>query len=519
MRRAKLGMLACAVLLALACALPSLAQDAVTLEQAGEIMSAQARKERALLIGVDYFVSKPSTYPSSANNVLAMQAMFESALMPLESLTVPQSPVTTAEQLAQLIKQAFGQAREGDVSYLYLSTHGVYNAESGQDPMLLLSDGETENGLTPRQLEAAFEGIAGTKVLILDACNSGAFIGKGLARMPEEICFLGDDFKVLASSGAQEESWYWSAEEGQDEGIREPQGAFYFTQALTQSLSPASGYPADSNRDGSITLTELYDYLLMNHAASTPQVYPQRDDFVVLRYDVSAPQPTGLDRSPIMDVTFSGTMLSNSSRKLTLEYIATRPTRVAYQIVYQREGKWQFDKAQLIYDEAERFTAYGDQAGAISAGRKVRTITINELDGESYGYVLVQLVTIDQGKLTVHAGRVICVPPATGDMQLTASVPSSFSHSDDRELGIFIGHNYPCALSVAIVDEEERVVYRLCHRMSTRPMQLTPQGTVLYWDGRLKDGSPAGAGAYRVRAQAVMNDVTVTTLSSTFIID
>ena len=81
------------------------------------------------------------------------------------------------------------------------------------------------------------------------------------------------------------------------------------------------------------------------------------------------------------------------------------------------------------------------------------------------------------------------------------------------------GHSYPCALSVAIVDEEERVVYRLCHRMSTRPMQLTPQGTVLYWDGRLKDGSPAGAGVYRVRAQAVMNDVTVTVLSSAFTIE
>lgn len=519
MHRGKLGALVCAALLALACALPALAQDAVTPEQAGKILSAQARKERALLIGVDDFVSKPSTYPSSANNVLAMQAMFESALTPLESLVIPERPVTTAQELARLIEQAFSQAQEGDVSYLYLSTHGVYNPESGQGPMLLLSDGETETGLTPKQLEAAFEGIAGTKVLILDACNSGAFIGKGLAQIPDEVCFLGDDFKVLTSSGAQEESWYWSAEEGRDEGICEPQGAFYFTQALTQSLSPASGYPADSNRDGSITLTELYDYLLLNHAASTPQVYPQRDDFVVLRYDVSAPQPTGLARSPIMDVTFSGTMLSNSSRKLTLEYIATRPTRVAYQIVYQREGKWQFDKAQLIYDEAERFTAYGDQAGAISAGRKVRTITINELDGESYGYVLVQLVTIDQGKLTVHAGRVICVPPAAGDMQLTAFVPPAFTHSDGRELSIFIGHSYPCALSVAIVDEEERVVYRLCHRMSTRPMQLTPQGTVLYWDGRLKDGSPAGAGVYRVRAQAVMNDVTVTVLLSAFTIE
>ena len=68
-----------------------------------------------------------------------------------------------------------------------------------------------------------------------------------------------------------------------------------------------------------------------------------------------------------MDVTFSGTLLSGSMREITIEFIAMRPIRVAYQIVYQRGGKWEFDKAQLIYDEAERFTAFGDRAGAVSA--------------------------------------------------------------------------------------------------------------------------------------------------------
>lgn len=519
MRVGRLCTLFCvlAFLFALAPALAGSASDAVTQDEATQIVHAQSRSEYALLIGVDHFVSRADTYPSSTNNVNAMQEVFQGALNPFRSIIVPPDPVTTVEQLTALIQKTFGAAQEGDVCYLYLSTHGVYDPASGQEPMLLLSDGQTENGVTPAQLEAAFDGILGTKVLILDACNSGAFIGKGLPSLPEEVHFLGDDFKVLTSSGALEESWYWSVDD-QNEAGTAGQGSFYFTQALVQSLSAAYGYPADQNRDGCVVLSELYEYLVLNHAASTPQVYPQSDDFVVFRYDASQPLPTGLARAPIMDVTFSGTTLSRTSRQITIEFIAMRPVRVAYQVVYQRDGKWEFDHAQLIYDEAERFTAYGDQPGAISAGRKVRTLTLGELDEGVYGYAMVQLVTIDQGKLTVHAGRVISIPPDTADMTLTASVADTFNPSGGRELSIFIGHEYPCALSVSILDEEEQVVHRLCHRQSTRPMQMNPEGTVLYWNGRLKDGAMAEPGVYRVRAEAVMNDTTVTVLSSAFTI-
>lgn len=285
--------------------------------------NASVRRERALLIGVDDFVTQPSAYPSSTNNVYAMQEMFQSAATPLEKIMVPAEPVSSVEQLTELIRRVFGGAEAGDVSYLYISTHGLYDPENGVEPALLLSDGETENRLTPKALEAAFDGISGTKVLILDACNSGAFIGKGMTEWDEPPCFLGDDFKVITSSGAREESWYWSA--GEDEPQNDRQGAFYFTQALCDALSAACGYPADQNHDGSITLKELYDYLLLNHAASTPQVYPQNDDFVVFRYDLSEPLPTGLSRSPIMDVTFSDLILDRDSREITIEYIAMRP--------------------------------------------------------------------------------------------------------------------------------------------------------------------------------------------------
>ena len=148
--------------------------------------------------------------------------------------------------------------------------------------MLLLSDGETECRLTAAELEALFTDIPGTKIILLDACYSGAFIGKGMRKQPETVCFRSPEFKVLTSSGAMEESWYWNGREDQ------AQGSFYFTQILTQGISPRWNYPADQNRDGSVTLSELHRYLLKNHGASTPQVYPQEDDTVVFDYDPDA---------------------------------------------------------------------------------------------------------------------------------------------------------------------------------------------------------------------------------------
>ena len=471
------------------------------------------RRERALLIGVDEFVTQPSAYPSSTNNVYAMQEMFQAAAEPLEKILVPDAPVTSAQQLTELIQRVFGGAEAGDVSYLYISTHGLYDPENGVEPALLLSDGQTENHLTPEELEAAFDGISGTKVLILDACNSGAFIGKGMTEWDEPPCFLGDDFKVITSSGAREESWYWSA--GEDAKQEERQGAFYFTQALCDALSAGCGYPADQNHDGSITLKELYDYLLLNHAASTPQVYPQNDDdFVIFRYDPLDPLPTGLERSPIMDVTFSDLVLDQDSREITIEYIAMRPVRVAYQLVYRREGRWEFENAQLIYDDSERFSAFGDQEGAVSAGWKQRTLRLDELADDAYGYALVQLVSIDRGKLRVHAGRVLCVLPEEEPPAPTVEISGSFAPETGRELAVFVGHTSPCTLSVAILDEEGQVVERLCHRRSTRPMGLA--GTTLYWDGKQRDGSPAPAGTYRVRTQIHWKGQTLSVESETF---
>jgi hypothetical protein len=356
-------------------------------------------------------------------------------------------------------------------------------------------------------LEEALSRVAGVKVVLLDACYSGAFIGKGMRQRPARPYFQSEDYKVITSSGALEESWYWNASMSAADGAF-PQGAFYFSQALSQGLSPRYGFPADLNRDGSVTLRELYDALLDTHAASTPQVYPQEDDFVVFQYDPASVSAD--DRSPIGDVTFSESEAAGEGATLELEYTAFRPVRVAYQVVRRQGNVWLFDEAQLLYDNVEQYTAFGDEPGAVTAGRKVRKLQLNLAKGQDSGYILVQLLSLENDKLVVHAGKVVAIPPASGDPQLFVETGEQLVTGAGEELSIYVGHACPCALSVSIVDENGNTVRRMCHKQSTRPMQMDPEGSVFYWDGRDRNGAMLTSGQYRVRVICTLGGLTYT---------
>ncbi len=463
---------------------------------------AEARQNRALLIGMDLFVTLDSTYPSSANNVQDMYRALLHSAIPFAQILTPDEPVTTVQALGKWIQKAFGEADADDCNTLYISTHGAY--DDAGNMALLLSDGVTESRLTAAELEALFQGVSGTNILLLDACYSGAFIGKGMREPPPAAAFQNGNFKVLTSSGAMEESWYWN---GRSDGA---QGSFYFTQILTQGISPLWNYPADGNRDGSITLAELTRYLLTNHGASTPQVYPQEDDTVVFAYDPDA-ELSG-DRSPVVDITFSDDLIT-ADQSLTLAFTALRPVRVAYQIVYRRDGRWQFDEAELVYDEAERFTALGDLAGAILPGRKERTITLQNGDDDLYGYVLVQVLTLENGALTLQTGHLITVTPPSGALSLSASAPERFTAGEGAEMPIFVEHSLPCALGVTVVNSAGESVRRLCYRSPSRPLSIVPDGSCFYWNGRGADGAFVPEGDYRVLVEAWIGDALFTAQS------
>ena len=187
---------------------------------------------RALVMGFDSFLSQPSTSPSSANNVNQVAEALSGGAMNLNQLITHLDDIASVDAFAQAVAEAFDGATEEDVSYFYISTHGVWErGMANGDLQLLLSDGVSEVGITAREMRRIFDTVPGTKVLFIDACRSGAMLGKGM-HAPFENVFQGEDYKVLCSSGGAEESWFWA---GNAQG-----GALTGAGLVISSLTPTT---------------------------------------------------------------------------------------------------------------------------------------------------------------------------------------------------------------------------------------------------------------------------------------
>ena len=214
-----------------------------------EEITADGRVNRALLVGCDRFLTQTDTTPSSRNNVLRMADALSGGTLNMQTIVTHEDGLPSSAALVALIRKTFADADADDVSYFYISTHGLWNTAVNGLMTLLLSDGESEEGITAYELRRVFDTIPGKKVLLLDACHSGAMIGKGVEKSFENL-FAGDNYYVVCSSGGEEESWYWSGEVGGERLA----GAGYFSGALADALSRTGSFGADENRDGVITL-------------------------------------------------------------------------------------------------------------------------------------------------------------------------------------------------------------------------------------------------------------------------
>lgn len=137
--------------------------------------------DRVLLVGCDNFVSQVSTAPSSANNVTQMMSVLSGGDLDPVTMVTRRNDLYSKEALERLILETFADADEDDVSFFYISTHGLWKQGQANGSMtLLLSDGVREDGITASELKETFDQIKGTKVLIVDACHSGAMLGKGV---------------------------------------------------------------------------------------------------------------------------------------------------------------------------------------------------------------------------------------------------------------------------------------------------------------------------------------------------
>lgn len=451
---------------------------------------------RALVITSDHFLSMEDMRPCATNNGLAVAAIFNDEWTEKTQTTLLQDTISSFETLEKAIRDAFYDARESDVSYLYISTHGVLAEES----YLILSDGIGEYPLTAAALEALLAPVKGTKVLIIDACHSGAFINKGSSVLSASHPFTGADYKVLTSAGADEQSWFWHTDDADGNALW---GAGYFSEALSLGLSSRGSFSADLDRSGDITLNECYRYLLSSNGASTPRVYPQKDDFVLLRYDLEAFQKANTLPYGMIDGLLLGESLLNfKDPVVSFEFTALRPTKVAYRLIYYKDGHWDFNNADLVYDSFESGGDYGDEKGAISPGRKNRSLRLTPQSEDAHGYVLFQLFSLYEPSPAIHLSSALAVPKMGGDPNMTLTALDSFVPTLGEEMPVHLSHQSPLSISVAIEDEQGETVARILSRDTTRPEQLLDSGSVFYWDGTLKNGLPAPQGLYRGRVTA-----------------
>lgn len=214
----------------------------------------------------------------------------------------------TKTAILQGIASTFSGADDNDVSYFYFSGHGgcgactwgLFTSYICPTDSLLTS---YDNDISINELEIALSAIPGTKVVILDSCFSGGFIGKGKGKITiskEETASFNDEiinvfsqaqskgllttnqYKVLTACHYYQFSWDI------------PPGLF--TKVLVDGCGYDGNYYADiaNDNDTKVTLDEAYEFVkewvpfyefnLGIDNRQDVQVYPEDSNFTIVEY-------------------------------------------------------------------------------------------------------------------------------------------------------------------------------------------------------------------------------------------
>ncbi|MBA7570792.1 hypothetical protein ES695_08655 [Candidatus Atribacteria bacterium 1244-E10-H5-B2] len=222
----------------------------------------------------------------------------------------------TKSNILQEIASTFSDAGSNDISYFYFSGHGMRHENTSYlSPVEVSYFSPLEAYISVNELETALSAIPGTKVVFLDSCYSGGFIGKGREEgnktLEEKLISFNEDvinifsfgeskgllttnrYKVLTACRYSQESWEFEPE---TPGDFDPYGLF--TSALCEGCgydSFSSPYPADDNLDNKVSLHEAYMYIksrveelallyVYSEITQEVQVYPSDSDFTIVEY-------------------------------------------------------------------------------------------------------------------------------------------------------------------------------------------------------------------------------------------
>ena len=263
---------------------------------------------RALCVGVGDYINYGSDddlfappYDVDRIRQILQQCRFGTSNTIFSNIRYLKDWQATKSSILQSISSTFSGADSNDISYFYFSGHGsrVENT-SYVYPADMTSF--INSAISVDELESALSAIPGNKVVFLDSCYSGGFIGKSMGETitsKEKLESFNEDiinifsqaqtkgllttnqYKVLTSCHYYQECWEIQPEEGGN-----PFGVF--TMALCEGCGYSGNYPADSNLDTKVSLQEAYlyvkDWVFSYRFAQDVQVYPNNSAFTIVEY-------------------------------------------------------------------------------------------------------------------------------------------------------------------------------------------------------------------------------------------
>jgi len=276
---------------------------------------------RALLIGVGDYKNFPHFYPvaNETTDLLSPPYDVDRMRQTLEQCKFGSSDSAffiinelkdwsaTKTAIFEGISSTFSGADDNDISYFYFSGHGYLDTGTNisylcpADTSLAI---DINTMISVGELESALSAIPGTKVVILDTCHSGGFIGKGEGEnssVNNKLIDFNNNvinvFSINQSKGFLTTNQYKVLTSCHDfqtclgmASLIYPENSFgLFTMALCEGCGYyifTSPYPADDNEDNKVSLREgyLYTESALELFEQDVQVYPSDSTFPIVEY-------------------------------------------------------------------------------------------------------------------------------------------------------------------------------------------------------------------------------------------
>jgi hypothetical protein len=288
----------------------SYTEDGITKTTSAEIAVGTATQNeivyRAFCVGVgDYIQGSDNDLNAPPYDVdrmrqILQQCRFDTSNTSFSNISYLKDWQATKSNILQGISSAFSGADSNDISYFYFSGHG---SRLGNTSYICPADitSFVDSAISVDELEVALSAIPGTKVVFLDSCYSGGFIGKSIdetitskeklesfnsevinifSQAQPKGLLTTNRYKVLTSCHYYQICWEIRPEEGDPFGV--------FTMALCDGCGYSGSYPADTNLDTMVSLQEAYlyvrDWVFSYRISQDVQVYPNNSTFTIVEY-------------------------------------------------------------------------------------------------------------------------------------------------------------------------------------------------------------------------------------------